>query len=71
MDPASPDRSYAILRKRDRALFRWLQCAGLACWGTSQLLIDVVSLEIVNPREAQDRVQKVGGFAIIRYTQFR
>ena len=59
MDPAAPGRTYANLRKRDRALFRWLQCARTACWGKSQLLADVVSLEIVNPREAQDRVQKV------------
>ncbi|KAL0020662.1 hypothetical protein WJX79_004334 [Trebouxia sp. C0005] len=43
--------------KRRSVLLSWLRSVSKACFGTSQLLEHVVSLDVISPREAEDRVQ--------------
>lgn len=45
--------------KRRSVLLSWLRSVSKACFGTSQLLEHVVSLDVISPREAEDRVQAV------------
>ena len=40
-------------------LLSWLRSVSKACFGKSQLLEHVVSLDVISPREAEDRVQAV------------
>ena len=52
-------RSYANVRKKDPAVLRWLRYAKIACLGAGQRSSQSLSIDIANPRTAQEQVQAV------------
>lgn len=59
MDSVSLGRSYAKVRKKDPAVLRWLRFARIACLGAGQRPTQALSIEVANPRAAQEQVQAV------------
>ncbi|KAL0052786.1 hypothetical protein WJX82_007726 [Trebouxia sp. C0006] len=52
-------RHFVVLQqsRRHSVLLSWLRSVSKACFGKNQLLEPVVSLDVISPREAVDRVQ--------------
>lgn len=59
MDSVTLGRSYAKVRKKDLAVLRWLCPAKMACLGAGQRPSQALSIEVANPRAAQEQVQAV------------
>lgn len=55
----NPDKPQARVCRRHSVLLSWLRSVSKACFGKNQLLEPVVSLDVISPREAVDRVQAV------------
>ena len=55
----NPEKPQARVYRRHSVLLSWLRSVSKACFGKSQLLEHVVSLDVISPIEAEDRVQAV------------